>query len=189
MSKYTEREFCLFRGVDPVQYQGERLRRPALGPPDGCGGRGEFDSDPGDVQPCCRVIHGDVYAVKLAHWRRYGRDGIYRGREQHERPRRRVSSVPGALCDLFFRTLQLTTPTYGDLNHLVNAAMRGITTCLRCPGLLKCDLHKVAVYLIPWSPRWSRRSSSSVLRASVRSCEQCEDASRARKSGCRGISL
>ena len=99
------------------------------------------------------------------------------------------SSVRGALCDLCFRSLQLMTLTHGDLNHLVNAAMSGITTCLRCPGLLKCDLHKVAVYLIPWSPRWSRRSSSSVLRASVRSCGQCEDASRAHKSGCRGISL
>uniref|UniRef100_Q7M2W1 Tubulin beta-1 chain (Fragments) n=1 Tax=Bos taurus TaxID=9913 RepID=Q7M2W1_BOVIN len=25
----------------------------------------------------------------------------------------------------------LTTPTYGDLNHLVSATMSGVTTCLR----------------------------------------------------------
>merc|ERR1712038_2078089 len=30
-----------------------------------------------------------------------------------------------ALYDICFRTLKLTTPTYGDLNHLVSAAMSG----------------------------------------------------------------
>lgn len=39
-----------------------------------------------------------------------------------------------ALYDICFRTLKLTTPTYGDLNHLVSATMTGITTCLRFPG-------------------------------------------------------
>ena len=39
-----------------------------------------------------------------------------------------------ALYDICFRTLKLTTPTYGDLNHLVSAKMSGITTCLRFPG-------------------------------------------------------
>ncbi len=29
-----------------------------------------------------------------------------------------------ALYDICFRTLKLTTPTYGDLNHLVSATMR-----------------------------------------------------------------
>ena len=38
-----------------------------------------------------------------------------------------------ALYDICFRTLKLTTPTYGDLNHLVSAAMSGITCCLRFP--------------------------------------------------------
>eukprot|EP00441_Pelagodinium_beii_P046449 CAMPEP_0197621102 /NCGR_PEP_ID=MMETSP1338-20131121/1738_1 /TAXON_ID=43686 ORGANISM="Pelagodinium beii, Strain RCC1491" /NCGR_SAMPLE_ID=MMETSP1338 /ASSEMBLY_ACC=CAM_ASM_000754 /LENGTH=71 /DNA_ID=CAMNT_0043190445 /DNA_START=13 /DNA_END=224 /DNA_ORIENTATION=+ len=28
-----------------------------------------------------------------------------------------------ALYDICFRTLKLTTPTYGDLNHLVSAAL------------------------------------------------------------------
>jgi len=39
-----------------------------------------------------------------------------------------------ALYDICFRTLKLTTPTYGDLNHLVSYVMSGITTCLRFPG-------------------------------------------------------
>jgi tubulin beta len=39
-----------------------------------------------------------------------------------------------ALYDICFRTLKLTTPTYGDLNHLVSAAMSGVTCCLRFPG-------------------------------------------------------
>jgi len=39
-----------------------------------------------------------------------------------------------ALYDICFRTLKLTTPTYGDLNHLVSAGMSGVTCCLRFPG-------------------------------------------------------
>ena len=39
-----------------------------------------------------------------------------------------------ALYDICFRTLKLTTPTYGDLNHLVSTTMSGVTTCLRFPG-------------------------------------------------------
>jgi len=39
-----------------------------------------------------------------------------------------------ALYDICFRTLKLTTPTYGDLNHLVSACMSGVTCCLRFPG-------------------------------------------------------
>ena len=36
-----------------------------------------------------------------------------------------------ALYDICFRTLKLTTPTYGDLNHLVSAVMSGVTCSLR----------------------------------------------------------
>merc|ERR1712186_290987 len=39
---------------------------------------------------------------------------------------------------------------YGDLNHLVSAAMSGVTCCLRFPGQLNCDLRKIAVNLIPF---------------------------------------
>merc|ERR1712108_63459 len=55
-----------------------------------------------------------------------------------------------ALYDICFRTLKLTTPTYGDLNHLVSAALSGVTTCIRFPGQLNCDLRKIAVNLIPF---------------------------------------
>merc|ERR1712053_24568 len=47
-------------------------------------------------------------------------------------------------------TLKLTTPTYGDLNHLVSAAMSGVTCGLRFPGQLNGDLRKLAVNLIPF---------------------------------------
>ena len=40
-----------------------------------------------------------------------------------------------ALYDICFRTLKLTTPTFGDLNHLISAVMSGITCCLRFPGM------------------------------------------------------
>jgi len=54
------------------------------------------------------------------------------------------------LYDICFRTLKLTTPTYGDLNHLVSAVMAGATCCLRFPGQLNADLRKLAVNLIPF---------------------------------------
>jgi tubulin beta len=40
----------------------------------------------------------------------------------------------------------LTTPTYGDLNHLVSATMSGVTTCLRFPGqvyILSVKSHEI----------------------------------------------
>merc|ERR1712000_705409 len=55
-----------------------------------------------------------------------------------------------ALYDICFRTLKLTTPTYGDLNHLCSACMSGITCCLRFPGQLNSDLRKLGVNLIPF---------------------------------------
>lgn len=55
-----------------------------------------------------------------------------------------------ALYDICFRTLKLTTPTFGDLNHLVSAVMSGVTCCLRFPGQLNSDLRKLAVNLIPF---------------------------------------
>jgi tubulin beta len=55
-----------------------------------------------------------------------------------------------ALYDICFRTLKLTSPTYGDLNHLVSSVMSGVTCCLRFPGQLNSDLRKLAVNLIPF---------------------------------------
>eukprot|EP00666_Eupelagonemidae_sp_cell4sb_P008712 gene8712-17081_t len=48
-----------------------------------------------------------------------------------------------ALYDICFRTLKLTTPTFG-------ATMSGVTCCLRFPGQLNSDLRKMAVNLIPF---------------------------------------
>src|ERR1700761_9724871 len=48
------------------------------------------------------------------------------------------------------RTLKLSNPSYGDLNHLVSAVMSGVTTCLRFPGQLNSDLRKMAVNLVPF---------------------------------------
>ena len=55
-----------------------------------------------------------------------------------------------ALYDICFRTLKLTTPTYGDLNHLVSATMSGVTTCIIFPGQLNADLRKLAVNMVPF---------------------------------------
>ena len=55
-----------------------------------------------------------------------------------------------ALYDICFRTLKLSTPTYGDLNHLISLTMSGITTCLRFPGQLNADLRKLAVNMVPF---------------------------------------
>jgi len=55
-----------------------------------------------------------------------------------------------ALYDICFRTLKLTNPTYGDLNHLVSGVMSGITCSLRFPGQLNSDLRKLATNLIPF---------------------------------------
>ena len=55
-----------------------------------------------------------------------------------------------ALYDICFRTLKPTTPTYGDLNHLVSAAISGVTCCLRFPGQLNSDLRKLAMNLVPF---------------------------------------
>ncbi|CAN7104501.1 unnamed protein product, partial [Brassica rapa subsp. narinosa] len=49
-----------------------------------------------------------------------------------------------ALYDICFRTLKLSTPSFGDLNHLISATMSGVTCCLRFPGQLNSDLRKLA---------------------------------------------
>merc|ERR1719194_311793 len=47
-----------------------------------------------------------------------------------------------ALYDICFRTLKLTTPTYGDLNHLCSACMSGVTCCLRKQMLYRASLSR-----------------------------------------------
>lgn len=55
-----------------------------------------------------------------------------------------------ALYDICHRSLKLSNPTFGDLNHLVSQVMSGITCCLRFPGQLNADLRKLAVNLVPF---------------------------------------
>ena len=55
-----------------------------------------------------------------------------------------------ALYDICFRTLKLSAPTFGDLNHLVSTAMSGVTCSLRFPGQLNSDLRKTATNLVPF---------------------------------------
>lgn len=69
-----------------------------------------------------------------------------------------------ALYDICQRTLKLSSPTYGDLNHLISNVMSGITTCLRFPGqlstniilillinnFLDADLRKLTVNMVPF---------------------------------------
>merc|ERR550517_2201090 len=68
--------------------------------------------------------------------------GGERGRSHGDRQR-------GALRYLF-PDVEADDAAYGDLNHLVSAAVSGITCCLRFPGQLNCDLRKIAVNLIPF---------------------------------------
>ncbi|GJN76029.1 tubulin beta chain [Purpureocillium lilacinum] len=55
-----------------------------------------------------------------------------------------------ALLDICMRTLKISSPSYGDLNHLVSAVMSGISTSLRFPGQLNSDLRKMAVNMVPF---------------------------------------
>ncbi|KPJ17359.1 Tubulin beta-1 chain [Papilio machaon] len=55
-----------------------------------------------------------------------------------------------ALYNICFRTLRLSSPTYGDLNHLISLTMSGVTTCLRFPGQLNSGLRKLAVNMVPF---------------------------------------
>lgn len=56
-----------------------------------------------------------------------------------------------ALYDICFRTLKLSTPTYGDLNHLVSLTMSGVTTCLRLALALLVQLENhLALYSITY---------------------------------------
>lgn len=62
----------------------------------------------------------------------------------------RILTSSQALYDICMRTLKLSNPSYGDLNHLVSAVMSGVTTCLRFPGQLNSDLRKLAVNMVPF---------------------------------------
>jgi hypothetical protein len=54
-----------------------------------------------------------------------------------------------ALYDICFRTLKLTTPTFGDLNHLISAVMSGVTCCLRFPGPQHSSSFAISISVLP----------------------------------------
>lgn len=55
-----------------------------------------------------------------------------------------------ALHEINYRTLKLSKPTYGDLNHLVSIAMSGVTCSMRFPGELNSDFRKLSLNLVPF---------------------------------------
>ncbi len=57
---------------------------------------------------------------------------------------------PFSKCSGIGDVIVIDKEAYGDLNHLVSAAMSGITCCLRFPGQLNSDLRKLTVNLIPF---------------------------------------
>ncbi|XP_047542975.1 tubulin beta chain-like [Vanessa atalanta] len=62
----------------------------------------------------------------------------------------KVNCYRQTLYNICFRTLRLSSPGYGDLNHLISLTMSGVTTCLRFPGQLNADLRKLAVNMVPF---------------------------------------
>ncbi|KAL0476265.1 tubulin beta [Acrasis kona] len=75
-----------------------------------------------------------------------------------------------ALYNICSKSLKLTKPTFGDLNHLVSCVMSNVTSGFRFPGQLNSDLRKLAVNLVPFprlhffltslAPLWSTKSAS-----------------------------
>ncbi|XP_048851443.1 tubulin beta chain-like [Brienomyrus brachyistius] len=55
-----------------------------------------------------------------------------------------------ALCDIYFGTVKLTTPTYGDLSHPVSTTKSGVITSLHFLGLLNANPCKLAVHMAPF---------------------------------------
>ncbi|RXG55949.1 hypothetical protein Avbf_12150, partial [Armadillidium vulgare] len=64
-----------------------------------------------------------------------------------------------ALYDICVRTLRLSTPTYGDLNHLVSLAMSGLTTCLRFEetGVNMVPFPRLHFFMPGFAPLTARR--------------------------------
>merc|ERR1719151_182008 len=106
-----------------------------------------------DVAPEQRDIDVDVYLHRIGRCGRFARNGFAFTLSVHQLVENadEVMVIDNeALYDICFRTLKLTPPTYGDLNHLFSAGMSGITCSIRFPGQLNSDLRKLAVNLIPF---------------------------------------
>ena len=52
--------------------------------------------------------------------------------------------------DIWFKTLKLANPTYGDLTRMVSLTISGVTTYLRFPEQLNSDLRKLSVNVVPF---------------------------------------
>ncbi|MCL7032481.1 hypothetical protein MKW94_030825 [Papaver nudicaule] len=59
-----------------------------------------------------------------------------------EMPMNALSWIMRLCMTSVLRTLKLSNPNFGDLNHLNSATMSGVTCCLRFPGQLNSDLRK-----------------------------------------------
>jgi tubulin beta len=55
-----------------------------------------------------------------------------------------------SLCDICYRTLKLTKPTFSNLNRLISMVMAGTTCSVRFPGQVNTDLRKLFVNLVPF---------------------------------------
>eukprot|EP01114_Cavostelium_apophysatum_P011073 TRINITY_DN2524_c0_g1_i1.p1 TRINITY_DN2524_c0_g1~~TRINITY_DN2524_c0_g1_i1.p1 ORF type:complete len:466 (-),score=113.81 TRINITY_DN2524_c0_g1_i1:50-1447(-) len=55
-----------------------------------------------------------------------------------------------ALYDICSRSLNVASPTYGDLNHLISNVMSGVTCGFRFPGQLNSDVRKLCTNLVPF---------------------------------------
>lgn len=55
-----------------------------------------------------------------------------------------------ALYDICFKSLNISQPTYSDLNHLICTTMSGITSSLRFPSQLNSDLKKFNMNMAPY---------------------------------------
>lgn len=55
-----------------------------------------------------------------------------------------------AMYDICKGPLNLSDPSYGDINHLISTAMSGLTTSFRFPGQLNSDLRKLAMSMVPF---------------------------------------
>merc|ERR1712179_890588 len=83
---------------DPQQCEDCRVRHPSPRPQDVAHLHRKQHRHPGALQASQRTVHGHVPTkgfLALVHWRGHGRDGVHRGREQHERLGLRVPTVPG----------------------------------------------------------------------------------------------
>jgi len=73
--------------MDTQQHENGSVRHTTQGPKDVSHVHWQHDSHTGDVQARVRAIHVHVPAqgfFALVHWRGHGRDGVHRGRVQHE---------------------------------------------------------------------------------------------------------